>query len=58
MADNKSVVRTPKRSRINVDEDYELDFWSDQLGVSHDELKEAVKQVGPRADAVRQHLGK
>jgi Protein of unknown function (DUF3606) len=41
-----------------VNEDYELRDWSKKFGVSPEELKRAVGQVGDRADAVRQHLGK
>lgn len=58
MADDKSKPGSPDRDRINVNEEYELRDWSKSLGVSPDELKKAVAQVGDRADAVRQHLGK
>src|SRR3982750_3403084 len=58
MADDKSKPGRPDRDRINVNEEYELRDWSKSLGVSPEELKRAVAQVGDRADAVRQHLGK
>jgi hypothetical protein len=58
MADDKSKPGRPDRDRINVNEEYELRDWSRSLGVSPEELKRAVAQVGDRADAVRQHLGK
>jgi Protein of unknown function (DUF3606) len=32
--------------------------WSKRLGVTPEELKKAVGQVGTSADAVRKHLGK
>jgi hypothetical protein len=41
-----------------VNEEYELRDWSKSFGVSPEELKKAVAQVGDRAEAVRQHLGK
>lgn len=58
MADDKGNPGRPDRDRINVNEDYELRDWARKFGVSAEELKRAVQQVGDRADAVRQHLGK
>lgn len=58
MTDDKSKAGGPDRDRINVNEDYELQYWTKALIVSADELREAVKAVGPTAAAVRQHLGK
>jgi hypothetical protein len=34
------------------------EIWSKSLGVTPDELKTAVSQVGDSAEAVRKHLGK
>ena len=42
--------------RINVDEIYEVKHWAKQLGVSIEQLRVAIEQVGPMVDAVRQHL--
>lgn len=58
MTDDKNKTGGPDRGRINVNEDYELQYWTKALGVSADELRAAVKAVGPTAAAVRQHLGK
>ncbi|WNH50566.1 DUF3606 domain-containing protein [Stenotrophomonas aracearum] len=58
MTDDKSKTGGPDRERINVNEDYELQYWTKALGVSADVVREAVKAVGPTAAAVRQHLGK
>ncbi len=58
MADDKSDRGPQDRLRINVNEDYELQYWTKTLGVTSDQLKAAVKAVGPTAAAVRQHLGK
>lgn len=57
MADDKSKVGSPDRDRININEDYEVQYWSKQLGVSPSELRDAVKAAGPTVDAVRRHLG-
>ena len=58
MPDNTQERGQPDRSRIDVSEDYELRYWTKELGVSPDELKSAVQKVGPTAKAVREHLGK
>jgi hypothetical protein len=56
MADDKKQAGGADRSRINVNEDYELRYWSDKFGVSHDVLKKAVADVGPVAKTVEEHL--
>ena len=58
MSDDRSKRGQQDRSRIDVNEDYELRYWSKELGVSPDELKSAVQKVGPSTKAVREHLGK
>ena len=58
MADDLTKRGPRDRDRINIHEDWEVRDWSQKFGVSPDELKRAVQQVGDRADAVRQHLGK
>jgi hypothetical protein len=58
MADDKSKTGRRDRDRINVHEDYEVRDWSKKFGVTSDELKKAVQQVGTSADAVKKHLGK
>lgn len=56
MSDDKRNVGPADRDRINVNEDYELRYWTQALGVSADELRAAVQAVGPTAAAVREHL--
>jgi hypothetical protein len=56
--DNKNNVGAPDRDRININENYEVEYWTKTLGISADELKKAVKSAGTSADAVRQHLKK
>jgi hypothetical protein len=58
MSDDRTKKGPQDRSRINVNEDYELRYWTKELGVSPDELKSAVQKVGPSVEAVREHLGK
>ena len=56
--DSKKNAGTADRDRINVNEDYELRGWSEKFGVSKDELKAAVKEVGPMAKDVEAYFKK
>jgi len=56
--DNKQAVGSPDRDRINIHENYEVEYWTKALGVSAEELKKAVAAAGTSADAVRKHLNK
>ena len=44
------------RDRIDVTQEQECRYWGEQLHVSVDRIKEAVKQVGPMAKDVEHHL--
>jgi hypothetical protein len=56
MADDKSKPGGQDRTRINVNEDYELRDWSKNLGVTPEQLKAAVRAVGTNAAAVEHYL--
>ncbi|WP_293783551.1 DUF3606 domain-containing protein [uncultured Pedobacter sp.] len=56
--DDKQKTGNADRARINVNEGYELDYWSDKFGVSKDKLKAAVETVGNSASAVEDYLKK
>lgn len=56
MSDDKTKSGGQDRTRINVNEDYELRDWSKKFGVSPDVLKAAVAAVGTNAEAVEKHL--
>jgi len=45
------------RSKINMHEAWEVDYWTEELGVSKEQLQHAVKKVGGSAAAVRKELG-
>lgn len=47
MADDTQQRGTPDRTRINVNEDYELRYWSEKFSVSPERLREVVQDVGP-----------
>ncbi|HSD06228.1 DUF3606 domain-containing protein [Flavobacterium sp.] len=54
--DNKSKTGKSDDSRINVNESYELQYWSEKLNVSRDQLRNAVQAVGPDVNEVTQYL--
>jgi hypothetical protein len=56
MADNLKQRGGQDRKRIDVTQDYELRHCSKRFGVIAQTLKEAVKKVGDRAEAVEKHL--
>ena len=58
MADDLSKRRPQDSSKINVHEAWELEYWCKHLGVTAQQLKDAVKAVGTSVDAVKNHLGK
>lgn len=58
MSDDKSKRGPADAERINVHEDYEVEYWTRVLNVSAEKLRETVKKVGVMADDVRKALGK
>ena len=56
--DDQKKKGAPDRSKINMHEDYEVKYWSKELGVSKDDLQKAVDKVGNSAAAVRKELGR
>ena len=58
MADNLKDRGPQDRSRINVDESWELQYWTRHFGVNEDQLRAAVKTAGTSVEAVSKHLGK
>lgn len=43
---------------INVNEQWELEWWPWRLGISRKELITAVKRVGPTLEKVKQYISK
>ena len=58
MSDDLQARGPQDRSRINVNEEWELSYWSKKFGVSPDQLRDAVSQVGVSAAEVEKHLEK
>jgi hypothetical protein len=56
MADDLKQTGKADDQRINISQDYELTYWSERLGVSKEELREAVSKAGPLVKDVEQQL--
>jgi hypothetical protein len=56
MVDNRKKRGRPDRSRIDVNQAYELQYWKKMFGVSGQQLAAAVRQVGPRVKNVAAYL--
>lgn len=56
MADNLNDPGPEDGKLISLTEEHELDYWTGELGVSRDELRAAVGEVGHSVKAVRARL--
>jgi hypothetical protein len=56
MSDDLNNRHGQDRERINLNEKWEVAYWTRELGVSKEELERAVREAGDRVNAVRQHL--
>ena len=54
--DNLTKRDTPDRSKINMHENWEVKYWTRELGISRAELQKIVDKVGNSAAAVRKEL--
>jgi hypothetical protein len=58
MSDNKADRGPADRARININEDYEVGYWSKEFGVSPAKLRELVAKHGVMAADLRSAVGK
>jgi len=58
MVDDLKSRGPEDRKRININEPWELDWWSKELGLTRDQLRAAVKRFGNMADKVRDEVKK
>jgi len=56
MADDLSYTGPRDRTRINVNESWEVRWWTKQLGCTEAKLREAVKAVGVMVVDVKRYL--
>ena len=58
MPDNLQNRGPQDRSRINVNESWEVSYWCRQFNCTEQQLRNAVITVGVSASAVARHLGR
>jgi len=56
MADDKTKTAPQDSSRVNISEEYEVQYWTKKFGCTHTELEAAVKKAGPMAKDVEKQL--
>jgi hypothetical protein len=56
MTDDLSKKGPADRTKVNVNEPWELKYWTKTLNVAEEKLKAAVKTVGTKVGDVRKHL--
>jgi hypothetical protein len=55
--DDLNIKSAQDRSKINIHEPHEVQYWTRHLNISKDQLQKAVDKVGNAAAAVRKELG-
>ncbi|WP_437205609.1 DUF3606 domain-containing protein [Planctomicrobium sp. SH664] len=58
MADDKTKKGPQDAARVNINEAYEVEYWTKKFGVSADTLKSAVKSAGPMVKDLEAHFRK
>lgn len=58
MSDDKSKKDARDRNRVAGNEDYEVNYLAEKLGVSKERVKEAIKAVGNDRQKIEQYLSK
>jgi predicted DNA-binding protein YlxM (UPF0122 family) len=56
MADDKNLRDDRDRSRVAGNEDYEIQHIAEKLGVSAEEVRRAIQQVGNNREKIEDHL--
>jgi hypothetical protein len=54
--DNKDQRGGRDRDRVAGNEDYEVRYVAEKLGVSQEQVKEAIEKVGNKREDVEQYL--
>jgi hypothetical protein len=56
MADDLSKRRPQDATKVNVNEDWEVNYWCNKWNVTKKQLTDAVKAVGTASAAEEKHL--
>lgn len=58
MADNLKKRQPEDPKKINVNQEWEVTYWCNELKCTEKQLKDAVDSVGVKVDDVREYLSK
>jgi hypothetical protein len=58
MVDDKNERRPQDSSRVNVNEEYEVQYWTNKLGISREKLISTVKRVGVSVEDIKKSLNR
>ena len=56
MADDKNLRSGRDRSRVAGNEEYEVQHIAEKLGVSTEEIRRAIEQVGNNREKIEEYL--
>jgi hypothetical protein len=56
MSDNLNITGKQDDVRININQDYELEYWAKKMNVSKEKIKTAVAAVGTRVADIQNWL--
>jgi hypothetical protein len=56
MSDSKDIRGPQDRSRVALDQDYEVRYWTQRFECSEEELRRAVRKVGNSVEAIVKEL--
>jgi len=56
VTDDPRQAENPDDTRIDLDQEQEVRYWSNKFGVTEEEIRQAVKSAGPMVKDVRARL--
>lgn len=56
MSDNKDLQDYRDRQRVSGEQDYEVNYLADELGVSGEQVKQAIAEVGNDRTKIEEYL--
>jgi hypothetical protein len=58
MSDDKNIQDGRDRSKVDGNESYELSYLEEKLGVSREQVRKAIEEVGNSREKVEEYLKK
>lgn len=56
MTNEQKIKAAQDQLLIDLNEPYQVRYWAKALGIDEKTLKDLARQVGPRADKIREYL--